>query len=89
MNVCEGGERRSAHLKVLVLLLRERPLRDHEGAQTFAGHVSTLERKRQATVLSSPSLLPVPVSCASGAGAGAAGQTVPVYLLTQTGGYGT
>lgn len=49
-------ERPSAHLKVLVLLLRERPLRDHKGAQTFSGHVSTLERKRQATVLSPPTL---------------------------------
>lgn len=34
----------AAHLEVLVLLLRESPLRDHECAQPLAGHVPTLER---------------------------------------------
>lgn len=39
------GGRPAAHLEVLVLLVRQRPLGHHEGAQAFAGHVAALEER--------------------------------------------
>ena len=39
------GGRPAAHLEVLVLLLRQRPLGHHEGAQAFAGHVAALQER--------------------------------------------
>ena len=48
--VARGGcPQGSAHLEVLVLLLRQRPLGDHEGAQAFPGHVSALEKETRVT----------------------------------------
>ena len=48
--VTRGGcPQGSAHLEVLVLLLRQRPLGDHEGAQAFPGHVSALEKETRVT----------------------------------------
>lgn len=47
--VCIREQSQAAHLKILVLFLRERPLRDHQSAQAFTGHVPTLEKKAQVT----------------------------------------
>lgn len=41
------GRSRATYFKVLILLLGERLLRHHEHPQPFAGHVSTLESRRQ------------------------------------------
>lgn len=51
MGRARGGEGagKSAHLEVLILLFCQRPLGDHKGAQTFPGHVSTLEKEMQVT----------------------------------------
>lgn len=73
----------AAHLEVLVLLLRESPLRDHECAQPLAGHVPTLERGGQVTrgpglstaLWAGPCLLPHP--------------PIPVYAHRPEGGRGS
>lgn len=46
---CVREQSQAAHLKILVLFLRECPLRDHQGAQAFTGHVPTLEKNAQVT----------------------------------------
>lgn len=67
--MCTREQSQAAHLKILVLFLRKRPLRDHQSAQAFTGHVPTLEKKAQVTRAparpNSPSLAALSCRCLS------------------------